>query len=50
MMKNRFGPNFGNHILTIDYPTLSLKDDNVSTLDTDTSNNPVNNVLDLLNG
>lgn len=27
MMKNRFGPNFGNILLRIDYPTLTIKED-----------------------
>jgi len=37
MMKNRFGPNFGNVLLRIDYPTLSItQDDTIN--DTDESN------------
>lgn len=37
MMKNRFGPNFGNILLRIDYPTLSItQDDTIN--DTDESN------------
>jgi len=36
-MKNRFGPNFGNVLLRIDYPTLSItQDDTIN--DTDESN------------
>jgi len=37
MMKNRFGPNFGNILLRVDYPTLTItQDDNIN--DTDESN------------
>ena len=37
MMKNRFGPNFGNILLRIDYPTLTItQDDTIN--DTDESN------------
>ena len=46
MMKNRFGPNFGNVLLRIDYPTLTIvQDDSIN--DTDESNSIVNTLRTL---
>jgi replicative DNA helicase len=46
MMKNRFGPNFGNILLRIDYPTLTIiQDDSIN--DTDESNS-ITNTLKIL--
>jgi len=46
MMKNRFGPNFGNVLLRIDYPTLTIvQDDSIN--DTDESNSIVNTLKTL---
>jgi len=46
MMKNRFGPNFGNVLLRIDYPTLTISQDDTIN-DTDESNSLVSTLKTL---